>query len=93
MQVKYGNYGNYSSNNYGVHSLYFKDVKGNTFYFSYDTLIAFKYDYKTYVIQNYWNTTTGKHLNWIDKGNKKDRLTQEQFEQKYKDCFGKGLND
>ena len=48
MQVKYGNYGNYSSNNYGVHSLYFKDVKGNTFYFSYDTLIAFEYDYKTY---------------------------------------------
>ena len=89
MQVKYGNYGNYSSNNYGVNSLYFKDVKGNIFYFSYDTLIAFEYDYKTYVIQNYWNTTTGKHLNLIDKGNKKDRLTQEQFEQKYKDCFGK----
>ena len=34
-----------------------------------------------YVIQNLWSTTTGKHLNWIDGGSKKDRLTKEAFEQ------------
>jgi len=89
--VQFGNYGNYSSDNYGVHCLWFQDTRGNTFYFSYKTLVAFEYDYKTYVRQNDWSTTTGKHLNWIDKGNKKERLTSEQFKLKYKECFGKEL--
>jgi len=30
----------------------------------------------------------GKHLNWIDGGNKKHRLTKEAFEAKYLECFG-----
>ena len=92
MNVQFGNYGNYSNDNYGSHCLWFKDIKGNTFYFSYKTLVAFKHDYKTY-IQNQWSTTTGKHLNWIDNGNKKERLTPEQFEAKYKDCFGEDLKE
>ena len=35
--VKKWNYGNYSSNNYGSHSLAFSDNFGNDYYFSYDT--------------------------------------------------------
>ena len=32
------------------------------------------------VSQNQWSKTTAKHLNWIDEGNKKDRLKPEEFE-------------
>ena len=84
-KVKFENYGHYSSNNYGSHSLKFTDPTNRQFWFSYKTLIAFYAPDKsglwsTYVIQNQWSTTTGKHLNWIDNGNKKERLTPEDFE-------------
>ena len=45
-------------------------------YFSYQTPISF-YNRKTVeclVSQNHWLTTTGKHLNYIDGGNKKKRV-------------------
>ena len=86
--VSFFNYGNYSSENYGAHTLAFYDGKGNTFYFSYKTLVAFSHNGNTYVRQNIWGNTTGKHLNWIDGGDKKSRLTQEEFEQKYNEFFG-----
>ena len=88
-QVKFFNYGNYSSDNYGVHTLAFIDSEGNIFYFSYETLVAFetKYD-ELFVRENVWGNTTGKHLNWIDGGNKKERLSTEDFEKKYKELFG-----
>lgn len=87
-QVKFFNYGNYSSENYGVHTLAFIDSKGNTFYFSYETLVAFetKYD-ELFVRENVWGPTTGKHLNWIDGGNKKARLSKEDFEKKYNELI------
>jgi len=92
-KVKFENYGRYSSDNYGSHSLKFTDANNKQYWFSYDTLIAFYAPDKsglwsTYVIQNQWSTTTGKHLNWIDSGNKKERLTPEEFENKYVECFG-----
>ena len=94
--VKFENYGRYSSDNYGCHSLKFTDTKNQQFWFSYKTLIAFYAPDKsrlwsTFVRQNDWSTTTGKHLNWIDNGNKKERLTSEQFNAKYVECFGKEL--
>ena len=49
--------------------------------------------WSTYVIKNYWSTTTGKHLNWIDNGNKKERLTTEQFENKYLECFSESIKE
>ena len=60
------NYGEYSSGNYGVHSLCFNDANGNRFWFSYETLVAFMIKGEFHIIKNYWGTTTGKHLNWID---------------------------
>lgn len=84
--VNWFNYGNYSSDNYGVNSLAFATPKG-IYYFSYKTLVAF-YSNKTgrlYVRQNAWSSTTGKHLNWIDNGNKKERLLKEEFENALKE--------
>lgn len=53
-------------------------------YFSYKTIIVF-YTPKSglVVMQNYWSTTTGKHLNAIDGGNKKNRVDQETFKKLY----------
>ena len=42
--ISFKNYGNYSSDNYGKHSLVFTDTNNNDFYFSYNTLIAFRSD-------------------------------------------------
>ena len=82
------NYGHYSSDNYGSHSLAFTDKFNNTYYFSYDTLVAFTGNDGLVIRENVWGNTTGKHLNWIDNGNKKERLTPEDFEKKYIECFG-----
>ena len=75
-------YGKYSSDNYGVHSMTMKDEYGNQFWFSYNTLIAFKVRGEFHIIQNYWGSTTGKHLNWIDD-RKYIRETMEDFEEHY----------
>ena len=67
--------------------VYSKD--GIELYFSYETLVAFKVpNYQLVSVENCWGNTTGKHLNWIDNGNKKERLTPEDFENKYLECFG-----
>jgi hypothetical protein len=49
-------------------------------YFSYHTAVAFRINGTLAVIRNYWGTTIGKHLNWIDSGNAESRLTQTEFE-------------
>lgn len=87
MNVKFWNYGNYSSDNYGSHSTAFSDTEGNTFWFSYNTLVAFKTKGHRYVCQNCWGTVTGKHLNWIDDGDKASRIPHSEFNRKYKECF------
>ena len=66
----------------------FNDKFNNTYYFSYDTLVAFTGNDGLVIRENVWGNTTGKHLNWIDNGNKKERLTPEDFEKKYIECFG-----
>lgn len=60
------------------------------FYFSYNTIVAFsgtnsKNKYFNCVILNYWTTTTGKHLNFIDGGDKKSRLSKADFEKELKE--------
>ena len=84
-------YGNYSSNNYGAHALRF-DVGGNSFWFSYKTLVAFQKSVGDCVVhQNVWGTTTGKHLNAIDGGNKKHRLNAANFEAAFVQTFGRSF--
>lgn len=86
------NYMDYSSSNYGAHSLRFFDAEGSVFWFSYQTLIAFqKCGGPLIVRQNDWSVTTGKHLNKIDGGNKKTRLPAQAFEAAYARAFGKAL--
>lgn len=73
------NYGEYSSDNYGAHCL--KVTIGNlTIYFSYQTVIAF-YTMETGLVirKNEWGTTTGKHMNWIDR-DKSIRIKGADFE-------------
>lgn len=75
-------YGNYSSDNYGVHCMTMEDDYGNQFWFSYDTLVAFMIKGEFHIVKNYWGTTTGKHLNWICS-NKSIRESMEDFEANY----------
>ena len=76
--IRFYNYGNYSSDNYGSHSLCF-EIDNNRFWFSYNTLVAFQINGEFHIIKNYWGTTTGKHLNWIDS-NKAIREDEETFQ-------------
>lgn len=65
-------YGNYTGDNYGVHALCFEDGQGRTFYFSYNTLVAFRAPLTGLVCrENDWKQTTGKHLNVIQPDKKK----------------------
>tara|TARA_B100000029_G_scaffold342354_1_gene334723 strand:+ start:381 stop:707 length:327 start_codon:yes stop_codon:yes gene_type:complete len=74
-------YGNYSSSNYGINALVFTDVNRIEYYFSYNTLVAFKHPTSDLVIrQNIWGNTTGKHLNWIDEDKSKRVDTETFFE-------------
>ncbi len=74
------NYGKYSSENYGAHTLCFTDERGYDFYFSYRTCVAFRTpDTGLIVRQNDWGPTTGKHLNWIDGGGEALQLRVDSF--------------
>ena len=65
---------------------YFVQEKPNLkVYYSYTTPVAFEIDGVLKVSQNQWSITTAKHLNWIDEGNKKDRLKPEEFNQLLKE--------
>jgi hypothetical protein len=65
---------------------YFIDEKPNLrVYYSYTTPVALEIDGVLKVSQNQWTITTAKHLNWIDDGNKKDRLKPEEFNQLLKE--------
>ena len=74
---KIWNYGNYSSDNYGAHSLAVR-MGGLTVYFSYKTPIAYETLGDLVCSENYWSSTTGKHLNWIQP-DKKQRIPNDVF--------------
>ena len=59
-----------------------------TLWFSYKTVIAAKAPgFGRIVSENYWSSTTGKHLNSIDGGNKNDRLKSDEFEAVLRDML------
>jgi len=73
-------YGDYKSDNYGAHCLRV-DVGNWTFWLSYKTVVAFRGPgFPRLVRENQWGPTTGKHLNAIDEGDKKSRVSGEAFE-------------
>ncbi len=54
-------------------------------YFSYQTMVAFIAPGVGLVVHdNDWGPTAGKHLNWIDGGNKADRVCGEEFDRLWK---------
>lgn len=78
------NYMDYSSSNYGAHSLLVTMGPLRVWY-SYRTPVAFSWmgPAPMVVHQNVWGTTTGKHLNMIDGGDKearKQRVDGEHFQ-------------
>ena len=84
------NYGRYDSDNYGSHTL--KVDMGNfNLYYSYETIVAYS-DVKDGLvcIENSWDTTTGKHLNWIEP-NKKLRKSGEEFDAMLKEMLKRNL--
>jgi hypothetical protein len=63
-------------------NLYYKQEKPNLkVYYSYITPVALEIDGVLKVSENQWSVTTGRHLTWIDGGNKKARLKREEFNQ------------
>ena len=90
-------YGQYKSSNYGVNTL-LVDLGNLKLWYSYRTIVAFqdctkplsRHNPLPIVSQNQWSRTTGKHLNWIDRGYKEakvDRLPREKFESKLFDIL------
>ena len=75
------------SNYSGVHALMFTNPNGDTFYFSYQTLVAFSTQKTGLVcLFNVWRTTTGKHLNAIQP-DKSKRVSGEEFKRIYNLAF------
>jgi len=79
--VRIWSYGEYASGNYGVNAMAVT-VGDLDIYFSYRTPVAFRCPSKGLVVrQNDFSVTTGKHLNWIDGGDKKGRVEGSVFEE------------
>ena len=58
-------------------------------YFSYRTPVAFRHVSTGLVVRsNSWGPTTGKHLNWIDGGDKKGRISGIEFEDQLSKLVG-----
>lgn len=51
-------------------NFYSVDIKEITIYFSYQTPIAFRHCGKLFISINEWGTTTGKHLNILNRDHK-----------------------
>jgi len=72
-------YGDYSSSNYGLNSLVVT-IGNLDLWFSYKTIMAFRtFEDGFHIRENDWSTTTGKHLNWINR-DKSIREDSETFE-------------
>lgn len=59
--------------------LVFTDTNQQVFYFSYQTLVAFRVGEQLVCHENVWSSTTGKHLNRIEP-DKSKRVNKETFD-------------
>lgn len=90
---KINTYGNYNSDNYGAHCMCV-EVGPIDLYYSYRTLVAFRAPGIGLVVhENIWGPTTGKHLKWIDNGNKSSRVSSTEFDAKWKQVTEKYFFD
>jgi len=82
-------YGDYSSNNYGAHTL--KVTMGDfALFYSYQTIVAFSDSRGFFCSENVWSSTTGKHLNMLEP-NKKNRLPHHEFEVELQNMLSRHL--
>lgn len=51
-------------------NFYYCIQDGLTVWYSYKTAVAVEVNGERYVCENVWSVTTGKHLTWIDGGDK-----------------------
>jgi hypothetical protein len=73
--VQYGGY----RGNYGAHAMCFS-FADCTFWFSYDSLVAFRIkNNEVVVLKNYWGPTTGKHLSHIPSPSYDKRVSEAEF--------------
>lgn len=87
-KIRIRNYMDYSSTNYGAHSLEVT-IGSLTLWFSYDTIIGFEDrgpNYSEGYSENVWGPTTGKHLNAICSV-KKARLARGEFTKQLEKCL------
>lgn len=87
-------YGQYASSNYGAHCLVV-ELGNVTVWFSYQTPVAFQVNGgKRVVRENDWGPTTGKHLRWIDGGNKSSRVSSAEFARQWQaQVLDKGIDN
>lgn len=86
-RVRVTNYGEYADDKYAAHCMSFTDGD-SVYWFSYNTLVAFRIKGEFHIRKNIWGTITGKHLNWICK-DKTIREDEEVFNENYKRCIEK----
>mgnify|MGYP007061980164 FL=1 len=73
-------------------NLYSEIVGDKEIFYSYNTTVAVKTPIETYVSENVWSTTTGRHLTWIEQ----DTNTDREYRMRYKDfrnfCINNNIN-
>lgn len=67
-------------------NFYVVEVSGKSLYFSYDTLVGFMVNGKSYISENVWSKTTGKHLNLFSS--KESRIPYAEFEKQVQELLG-----
>lgn len=86
------NYGKYSGNNYGAHTLVV-GILGVDIYFSYETPVAFRAPGCGLVVHvNDWTRTTGKHLNFINR-DASIRVNDDEFQRLWKEHVEERLKE
>ena len=85
--MKLPSFKTYCDNTTAVNAQVFDLGNGVRVFYSYTTPVAFEIDGKRYVRRNEWAQTTGKHLNAIDKGDKKSRIDGKTFERMLADAI------
>lgn len=82
--IEIGNYGQGKSTRPNTN---YVRINNLILYYSYETIVGFAFMGNTYLRENTWGPTTGKHLGWIANIDKKERLPRKEFEEKLKEAF------